>query len=68
MLVLEDETGAPVENTLKAPDEPARHKLLDVVGDLALIGRPLQADVVATRSGHELTHELCRAILARAGA
>lgn len=67
MLVLDDETGAPVENTLRSPDEPARHKLLDVIGDLALLGRPLQADVVATRSGHALTHELCRAILARAG-
>ncbi|MGB4205414.1 MAG: bifunctional UDP-3-O-[3-hydroxymyristoyl] N-acetylglucosamine deacetylase/3-hydroxyacyl-ACP dehydratase [Bacteroidales bacterium] len=34
------------------PNEPARHKLLDVVGDLALIGVPLKAHVIATRPGH----------------
>jgi UDP-3-O-acyl-N-acetylglucosamine deacetylase len=60
MLVLDDATGAPLENELRFPDEPARHKLLDLIGDLALLGRPLQADVVATRSGHALTHELVR--------
>jgi len=65
MLVLDDETGVPIENSLRFPDEPARHKLLDLIGDLALLGRPLQADVRAERSGHALTHELCRAILAQ---
>lgn len=55
--------GAPVENTLRFPDEPARHKLLDLVGDLALLGRPLQADVIATRSGHAMTHALVHALL-----
>lgn len=64
MLVLDDATGSPIENTLRFPDEPARHKLLDLVGDLGLLGRPLQADVSAERSGHALTHDLCRAILA----
>ena len=64
MLVLDDASGVPIENTLRFPDEPARHKLLDLIGDLALLGRPLQADVRAERSGHALTHELCRAILA----
>lgn len=52
----------PIDNELRFDDEPARHKLLDLVGDLALLGRPLLARVTAHRSGHALTHELCRAI------
>jgi UDP-3-O-[3-hydroxymyristoyl] N-acetylglucosamine deacetylase/3-hydroxyacyl-[acyl-carrier-protein] dehydratase len=37
---------------LHFPNEPARHKLLDVVGDLALIGMPIKAHIIATRPGH----------------
>ncbi|GIV35218.1 MAG: 3-hydroxyacyl-[acyl-carrier-protein] dehydratase FabZ [Chitinophagales bacterium] len=37
---------------LHFPNEPARHKLLDVMGDLALVGRPLKAKITATRPGH----------------
>lgn len=37
---------------LHFPNEPARHKLLDVVGDLALIGYPIKAQIIATRPGH----------------
>lgn len=37
---------------LRYPNEPARHKLLDVVGDLALVGRPLKAQILAARPGH----------------
>lgn len=37
---------------LRFDNEPARHKLLDVVGDLALIGEPLKAHIIATRPGH----------------
>ena len=37
---------------LRFPNEPARHKLLDVVGDLALIGVPIKAHVIASRPGH----------------
>lgn len=37
---------------LKFPNEPARHKLLDVVGDLALLGMPLKAHIIASRPGH----------------
>ncbi len=37
---------------LRFPNEPARHKLLDVVGDLALIGENLNAHIIATRPGH----------------
>jgi UDP-3-O-[3-hydroxymyristoyl] N-acetylglucosamine deacetylase len=59
--------GTPVDNAWRLPDEPARHKLLDLVGDLALLGRPLHAHVIASRAGHALTHELVRALLAEAG-
>lgn len=67
MLVL-DARGTPIDNTLRFPDEPARHKLLDLIGDLSLLGAPLRADVVADRSGHALTHALVREILALARA
>lgn len=37
---------------LRHKNEPARHKLLDVVGDLALVGRPIKAQILAARPGH----------------
>ncbi|MDX2286724.1 MAG: bifunctional UDP-3-O-[3-hydroxymyristoyl] N-acetylglucosamine deacetylase/3-hydroxyacyl-ACP dehydratase [Bacteroidia bacterium] len=43
-------------------NEPARHKLLDLIGDLALIGTPIQGHVVATRPGHKANIELARKI------
>ena len=48
---------------LRFPDEFVRHKLLDVVGDLALVGCPLQARVIAWRSGHALHGRLADALL-----
>jgi UDP-3-O-[3-hydroxymyristoyl] N-acetylglucosamine deacetylase len=39
---------------LRFPDEPCRHKVLDLIGDLALIGRPLLGHVVAERAGHAM--------------
>jgi UDP-3-O-acyl-N-acetylglucosamine deacetylase len=59
--------GEPIDNAWRLERELARHKLLDLIGDLALLRRPLHATVVASRSGHALTHELCREILAAAG-
>ena len=38
--------------TLRHPNEPARHKLLDLIGDLYLLGLPLRAEIVANRPGH----------------
>lgn len=38
--------------TLKFENEPARHKLLDIVGDLALVGRPIKAHILGARPGH----------------
>ena len=56
--------AGPLENTLRFPDECVRHKLLDLVGDLALAGRPLIGCIRAHRSGHRLNAELVRALLA----
>lgn len=53
----------PIDNAWRFPDEPARHKLLDLIGDLALLGRPLIATVRAHKTGHAHTHALVRAIL-----
>ncbi len=57
----------PIDNELRFADEPARHKILDLLGDLALCGFDLAGHVVAYRSGHALNVELARA-LARAAA
>lgn len=43
-------------------NEPARHKLLDIVGDLALVGRPIKAHVLAARPGHASNVEVARKI------
>lgn len=48
-----------------APDEPARHKLLDLVGDLFLYGGPPRGAVHAYRPGHFATHEAVRAAFDR---
>jgi UDP-3-O-acyl N-acetylglucosamine deacetylase len=53
-----------VGNTLRYPDECARHKVLDMLGDLALLGMDLHAHVVAYRSGHSLNAALVRALAA----
>lgn len=64
--------GATRENTvvlgdeqtvLRLPSEPVRHKLLDLLGDLHLLGADLQAHVIATRSGHRTNAELVRSLL-----
>ena len=57
----------PVDNALRFDDEPARHKLLDLIGDLALVARPLRARVTAVRSGHALHHQAARAVAAQQG-
>jgi UDP-3-O-[3-hydroxymyristoyl] N-acetylglucosamine deacetylase/3-hydroxyacyl-[acyl-carrier-protein] dehydratase len=47
---------------LRFPNEPARHKLLDVVGDLALIGFPIKAHIIANRPGHFSNVEFAKLI------
>ena len=47
---------------LHFPNEPARHKLLDVIGDLALIGYPVEARIIANRPGHSSNVEFAKKI------
>ena len=42
------------------PNECARHKLLDVIGDLALIGKPIKGRIIATRPGHTINNKFAR--------
>ncbi len=50
---------------LRFKDEFVRHKILDIIGDLCLLGQPLKAHIVAVRPGHALNSKLASAILAR---
>lgn len=43
-------------------NEPARHKLIDVIGDIALIGKPIRGRIIATRPGHKINNQLARTI------
>jgi UDP-3-O-[3-hydroxymyristoyl] N-acetylglucosamine deacetylase len=49
---------------LRSGDEFAKHKILDAIGDLYLLGRPLIAAYRAHKSGHALNNRLLRALLA----
>lgn len=53
----------PIENPLRFPDECVRHKILDLVGDLALLGCPIVGRIHARKSGHALNHSLVRALI-----
>ncbi|HEX8341077.1 MAG TPA: UDP-3-O-acyl-N-acetylglucosamine deacetylase [Tepidisphaeraceae bacterium] len=64
LLVLGD--NGPVENEFRFPDECVRHKVLDLIGDLTLAGRPIFGRLVAHKSGHELNHLMARKLLEHA--
>ncbi|HSE06912.1 MAG TPA: UDP-3-O-acyl-N-acetylglucosamine deacetylase, partial [Methylomirabilota bacterium] len=51
-----------LNDSLRFPDEFVRHKILDLVGDLFLLGRPLRAHVVGRNAGHALNYEVVGAI------
>lgn len=57
-----DKLGYINPTPLKWENEPARHKLMDVLGDLSLIGRPLKGRVVAIRPGHSINTRFARMI------
>ena len=50
---------------LRFSNEAARHKLLDVIGDIALLGRPLKARLIATKPGHGVNAEFTKALAAK---
>jgi UDP-3-O-[3-hydroxymyristoyl] N-acetylglucosamine deacetylase len=62
--VVFDETRLLNAEGLRFPNECARHKTLDVVGDLALAGLPLLASFRSIRGGHKLNHAVLSALLA----
>ena len=47
---------------LSSDNEPARHKLMDVLGDIALIGRPIKGKILATRPGHTINNTFAKKI------
>ncbi len=60
LLVLD--ANGPIDNALRHEHECAYHKLLDLIGDVALLGKPAMGTIRAHKSGHSLAHELVRAI------
>lgn len=59
--------SGPIDNPFRFTDECARHKILDLIGDIYLVGRPLRGTLVAKKSGHELNHVLARRLLEQEG-
>jgi UDP-3-O-[3-hydroxymyristoyl] N-acetylglucosamine deacetylase/3-hydroxyacyl-[acyl-carrier-protein] dehydratase len=50
---------------LRFKDEFVRHKILDIIGDITLLGMPLKAHIIATRPGHAINAELTKALAAK---
>lgn len=63
--ILLDERSVVNPEGLRRPDELVRHKILDAIGDLALLGAMLRARYIGDRAGHRLNHRLLRSLLAR---
>ena len=61
-LDVEPKKGILNNTELRHANEPARHKLLDLIGDLSLIGVPIKGKIMATRPGHKTNIELARLI------
>ena len=57
--------GQPIDNELRFPDEYARHKVLDLLGDLFLLRMDLNAKILAMRSGHNANVKLVRGLRSR---
>jgi len=53
-------SDGPIKNSFRFPDECVRHKIVDLIGDLALVGRAVKGRVVAYKSGHSLNQQLVR--------
>lgn len=57
------ENNQPIDNELRFKDEACRHKIMDLLGDLFLLGKFIKGHVIATRSGHALNTELVRKLI-----
>jgi UDP-3-O-[3-hydroxymyristoyl] N-acetylglucosamine deacetylase/3-hydroxyacyl-[acyl-carrier-protein] dehydratase len=53
-------SDGPIKNSYRFPNECVRHKLVDLIGDLALVGRAVKGRIVAYKSGHALNQQLAR--------
>lgn len=61
--IMVQKTGVLNTIELKFENEPARHKLLDVIGDLALVGVPIKGKIVATKPGHTANIEFAKLLM-----
>ena len=53
-------SDGPIKNSYRFPNECVRHKIVDLIGDLALVGRAIKGRIVAYKSGHALNQQLVR--------
>lgn len=53
-------SDGPIKNSFRFPDECVRHKIVDLIGDLALVGRAIKGRIVAYKSGHSLNQQLAK--------
>ena len=53
-------SDGPIKNSYRFPNECVRHKIVDLIGDMALVGRPVSGRIVAYKSGHTLNQQLAR--------
>ncbi len=60
-------SDGPIKNSFRFPNECVRHKIVDLIGDLALVGRAVKGRIVAYKSGHSLNQQLVRKLYEAAG-
>jgi len=58
--ILVIDSDGPIKNSFKFEDECVRHKIVDLIGDLMLVGRPIKGRIVAYKSGHSLNQKLAK--------
>ena len=59
-------SDGPIKNSYRFPNECVRHKIVDLIGDLALVGRPILGRIVAYKSGHALNQQLAKKLYEQA--
>jgi len=64
--ILVIDSDGPIKNSFRFPDECVRHKIVDLIGDLALVGRAIKGRIVAYKSGHTLNQMLARRLYEKA--
>jgi len=61
--ILVIDSDGPIKNSFRFPDECVRHKIVDLIGDLMLVGRPVIGRIVAYKSGHSLNQKLAKRLV-----